>query len=235
VSIVAIMQPTYLPWLGYFDLIDRSDCFVFLDSVQFNKRSWQQRNRIKGPQGEIMLTVPVISKGKREQKLCEVEIDKSRNVLEKHLKTIFHYYKKATCFSKYYDGLSEILSKSHTLLCDLNIEIIQWFMAQLGTQSIIVKSSSLNLSGKKAELLCQICQAVGGRTYLAAKGSQEYIERNNPFGENGIKLIYHDFQHPEYNQLFDLFMPYLSVLDLLFNEGPSSLDIIRSGRRNELT
>ena len=227
---VAIMQPTYLPWLGYFDMIDQADCFVFLDSVQFNRRSWQQRNRIKGPQGEIMLTVPVISKRKREQKICEVEIDKSRDVFTKHLKTISHNYRKAPYFLKYYEGLSKTLSKSHTLLCDLNIETIIWFMEQFDVQSRIVRSSSLNVFGKKADLLCQICQVVGGRTYLAAKGSQEYIEQNNPFKENGIKLVYHNYQHPEYDQLFGPFVPYLSALDLLLNEGPASLEIIRSGR-----
>ena len=231
---VAIMQPTYLPWLGYFDLIDQSDCFVFLDSVQFNKRSWQQRNRIKGPDGQITLTVPVLSKGKREQLICEAKIDDTTNFFQKHLKTIHQNYGKAPYFSTYYQSFSEILSGSHKLLCELNIEIIHWFMGQLGIQSKTIRSSSFNVSGKKAELLCDICQRIGGSVYLSAQGSKEYIDQNNPFGEKGIKLIYHDFQHPEYNQLFGSFIPYLSVLDLLFNEGPSSLDIIRSGRKNDL-
>ena len=82
---IAIMQPTYLPWLGYFDLIDRSDILVFLDSVQFDKRSWQQRNRIKTPNGELMLTVPVLTKGKFDQKICDVMIDQSQNFEKKHL------------------------------------------------------------------------------------------------------------------------------------------------------
>ena len=92
---VAIMQPTYLPWLGYFDLIDRSDIFVFLNSVQFDKRSWQQRNRIKTPNGELMLTVPVLTKGKFKQKIYDVEIDKSKNFAKKHFNSISSNYKKS--------------------------------------------------------------------------------------------------------------------------------------------
>jgi hypothetical protein len=227
------MQPTYLPWIGYFDLIDQSDCFVFLDSVQFNKRSWQQRNRIKGPDGEVMLTVPVLSKGKREQLICEVMIDGTTNFFKKHIGTIYHNYKKARYFSTYYPSFSEILSSSHKLLCDLNIEIIYWLMVQLGIQSKTIRSSSLNVSGKKAELLCNICQKIGCSIYLSAEGSKEYIEQSNPnpFEEKAIKVIYHDFQHPEYNQLFEPFIFHLSVLDLLFNEGPASLGIIRSGSK----
>src|SRR3990167_8474438 len=85
---IAIMQPTYLPWMGYFDLMDQCDVFVLLDSVQFERRSWQQRNRIKTPQGELWLTVPVLSKGRREQKICQVEIDRSRDFQQKHIRTI---------------------------------------------------------------------------------------------------------------------------------------------------
>jgi hypothetical protein len=232
ITTVAIMQPTYLPWIGYFDLMDQADCFVFLDSVQFNRRSWQQRNRIKGPDGEIMLTVPVLSKGKRHQLICDVEIDSMTNFSQKHLKAIYHNYKKASFFSAYYQGFSEILGKPHKLLCDLNIEITHWFMEQLGIQCETVRSSSLNVSGAKAKLLYNICQQIGGSVYLSAEGSKEYIEQNNPFQEGEIGLIYHDFQHPEYNQLFGSFIPYLSVLDLLLNEGTFSLNIIRSGRKN---
>jgi hypothetical protein len=181
-----------------------------------------------------MLTVPVLSKGKREQLICEVMIDGTANFFQKHLKTIYHNYKKAPFFSAYYQSFSEVLGKPHKLLCDLNIEIIHWFMEQLGVQCETIRSSSLNVSGKKAELLCNICQKIGCSVYLSAEGSKEYIEQSNPnpFGEKAIKVIYHDFQHPEYSQLFGSFIPYLSVLDLLLNEGTSSLNIIRSGRKN---
>ena len=226
---VAIMQPTYLPWIGYFDMIDQSDCFVFLDSVQFNKRSWQQRNRIKGHDGVLWLTVPVLSKGRRDQRIDEVVIDQTQAFQEKHIKTITYSYSKAPFFAQYIDELSAILHKSHQFLADLNIELIRWLCAQLGIETEMVRSSSLNVEGKQVELLVNICKALGTDRYLSAAGSKAYIEENNLFVPNGIDLVYHEYRHPEYRQLHGAFVPYLSVLDLLFNEGPSSLSIIRAG------
>lgn len=227
---VAIMQPTYLPWLGYFDLIDQSECFVFLDSVQFEKRSWQQRNRIKGPDNVLWLTVPVLTKGRRDQRIDEVMIDQTQAFQEKHIKTITHLYSRASFFVQYTDGLSIVLRKSHQFLADLNIELIRWLCTQLGIETEMVRSSSLNVEGGKVELLVNICKALGADRYLSAAGSRTYIEENNLFVPNGIDLVYHDYRHPEYRQLHGQFVPYLSVVDLLFNEGPSSLSVIRAGR-----
>ena len=223
------MQPTYMPWLGYLSLVDRADCFVFLDSVQFNKRSWQQRNSIKGRNGTTLMTVPVVSKGKRYQQIYEVEIDRPRKILDKHAKTIYHNYKKAPYFLAYYQELAEILRKPNRLLCDLNIQIILWFMKKIGITTSTVRSSALNTSSKKTELLCEVCNSVDASIYLSAMGSKKYIQKNNLFKKYNIKLMYNNFQHPRYRQLFGPFTPYLSTLDLLFNEGPASLEIIRSG------
>ena len=227
---VAIMQPTYLPWIGYFDMIDQSACFVFLDSVRFNKRSWQQRNRVKGLNGILWLTVPVFTKGRRYQLIREVVIDQTQNFQEKHIKTITHLYSRAPFFAQYIHELSAILRKSHRFLADLNIELICWLCARLGVETELTRSSSLNVEGKNVELLVNICKALNADRYLSAAGSGEYIEENNLFGPNSIDLAYHAYRHPEYRQLHDAFVPYLSVVDLLFNEGPSSLSIIREGR-----
>ena len=223
---IAIMQPTYLPWIGYFDLIDRVDCFVFLDSVQFNKRSWQQRNRIKGSKGVLWLTVPVLSKGRREQKIAEVEIDLTRQFQAKHLKTIMSCYSKTPFCQKYIDELSTILNKSHQWLVELNIELIQWFCRNLGISTQTARSSCLSVEGKKAELLANICEALGADCYLSA-----YIEENNLFKQKKIYLDYHAYKHPKYTQPYGDFLPYLSTVDLLFNMGDSSLPIIREGRQ----
>ena len=227
---VAIMQPTYLPWIGYFDMIDQSDCFVFLNSVQFNKRSWQQRNRIKGHDGVLWLTVPVLTKGRRHQRIYEVEIASTQHFREEHIKTITRCYSKAPFFEQYIDGLSAILCRSHRLLADLNIEFTHWFCEQLGIETKMIRSSSLDVEGEKVELLVNICGMLGADRYLSAAGSKEYIEENNLFVPNDIDLVYHAYRHPEYRQLHGSFVPYLSVLDLLFNEGRSSLSIIREGR-----
>lgn len=227
---VAIMQPTYLPWIGYFDLIDQSDCFVFLDSVQFNKRSWQQRNRIKGPEGVLWLTVPVLSKGRRDQRILDVVIDHTTNFQQKNINTITHLYSKAPFFGEYIDELSIVFPKSHQFLADLNIELIRWLCARIGIRTQMLKSSSISVGGKKVELLVNICKALKADRYLSAEGSRTYIEENNLFGQSGIDLRYQAYHHPQYRQLHGTFEPYLSVLDLLFNEGPSSLSVIRTGR-----
>jgi len=227
---VAIMQPTYLPWLGYFDLIDLVDVFVILDSVQFNRRSWQQRNRIKGHDRLLWLTVPVLSKGRGDQLIHEVEIERSTNFQENHIKTIKHFYAKAPFFSLYIDELSSILLKRHQFLADLKFELIVWLCERLGIKSQLVRSSSMDVRGKKVEILINICKVLGAARYLSAEGSRKYIEEDNLFDLKGIDLMYHAYQHPDYRQINGDFVPYLSVLDLLFNEGPSSLSVIRAGR-----
>jgi hypothetical protein len=227
---VAIMQPTYLSWIGYFDLIDQSDCFIFLDSVQFDKRSWQQRNRIKTPDGEFILTVPVQSKGRYTQRIYEVLIDKNQDFHNKHIKTIAHNYSKAPFFSKYIDDIVAILNHNHEYLVDLNIELICWFAHILGIKTEFLRSSSLDAEGTKVELLYDICKRVGAERYLSPLGSKGYIDENNLFEINGIELRYHHYAHPTYHQLYGEFLPYLSVLDLLCNEGNNSLSILRQGR-----
>jgi hypothetical protein len=227
----AIMQPTYLPWLGYSDLMDQSDVFVFLDSVQFDKRSWQQRNRIKAPSGELLLTVPVFSKGKRDQRICEVQIDYTTNFEEKHIKTIERCYGKAPFFEKYAGELAAILKKRQQYLAELTIDLIDWIRGTIGIKTELVRSSSLDAQGRKVELLVNICKSVRAECYLSPLGSKVYIEENDSFRQNNIELEYQNFEHPIYTQLHGDFIPSLSVIDLLFNEGERSLEIIRSGRR----
>ena len=231
---VVIMQPTYLPWIGYFDLMDQADCFVFLDSVQFSKRSWQQRNRVKGSAGALWLTVPILSKGLRDQRIVEVEIDSSNGFVEKHLRTIEHLYKKAPYFENYAGELSEILRRSHRYLGDLNIDLIGWLAGKMGVDGEMARSSQLESQGRNVELLVHTCQLLGAGRYLSPEGSKVYIEENNLFIPNGIELVYQAYRHPEYGQLHGPFVPYLSALDLLFNEGPASLSIIRSGCHSPL-
>lgn len=225
------MQPTYLPWVGYFDLMDQSDVFVFLDSVQFDKRSWQQRNRIKCPKGEQILTVPVLSKGQFYQKINEVCVDPSSDFREGHIKAVQLNYAKSKYFQQYFDGFAGILRKKHTLLADLNIDLITWFKDILGIQAQLLRSSGLKAEGKKTELLVDICKVVQADHYLSPAGSKVYISENNLFEEHGIRLSYQNYQPIVYRQIYGDFVPYLCALDLLFNEGEQSLSIVRSGRR----
>ena len=226
-----ISQPTYLPWVGYFDLIDQSDCVVFLDSVQFEKRGWQQRNRLKGSDRILWLTVPVKTKGRRDQKIMDVEIDQSQSYTDKHLSSITHYYRKAPFFDDYIAGITRILAKSHRQLADLNLELIGWLCECFGIKKKMVRSSLLGKDTRRTELLVEICKAMDADVYLSTPGSREYIEEDGLFGSSGVEVVYHRYEPSSYRQLHGEFMPYLSALDLLLNEGPASLEIIRAGRR----
>jgi len=231
---VAIMQPTYLPWLGYFSLIDQVDIFVFLDKVQFDKRSWQQRNRIKTAQGELFLTVPVQTKGKRHQKICEVRLDNTQHYPTKHLKIIENNYSKAHYYPEYWPEILQVFNKAYQYLTDLNISLILWFVEKLGIKTTFIKSLDLKSEGTKADLLVGICHEVGADQYVSPLGSKVYIDENNIFKQKKIDLFYQNYTHPEYTQLYKEFIPYMSILDLLMNEGPKSLEIMRMGQ-NELT
>lgn len=226
---IAIMQPTYLPWIGYFGMIDRVDIFVFLDSVQFARRSWQQRNRIKTANGPLMLTVPVHKKGARDQTIAEVRIDEQAQFPLTHMRAIEHALKKAPHYATHAEALFGILGGGRSGLSDLNIALITWLAESFGIDSRFVRSTEIEAEGAKADLLVSICQALGGDAYLSAPGSRDYIEASGAFEAHGIEVVYHDYRHPTYPQLHGAFEPYMSAIDLLFNVGPQSLERIRSG------
>lgn len=230
---IAIMQPTYLPWLGYFDLMDQVDLFVLLDDVQFRKRSWQQRNRIKTPNGPIWLTVPVFSKGVQTSgtTIAEIEISDPK-FWEKHAKTIKINYSKAEFLREYFDDLVNILSSNTKRLVELNVAIIEYLKDLLSIKTKLIMSSELNVKGKRSEKLAGICEKLGGNIYISPIGSAGYIlEEIEHFRSRNIDVFFHNYEHPVYKQLHGDFIPYMSVIDLIFNEGKKSMEIIRSGRK----
>jgi hypothetical protein len=226
---VAIMQPTYLPWLGYFGMIEQVDTFIIFDSVQFSKRSWQQRNQIKTASGPMCLTVPVSSKGKRGQLINEVEIDSTRNYHTAHIASLENNYRKSPFFSDYSPELFSLLEKEHVSLSELTAELIVWFCKVLGIKTTIKYSSKMENTGTKADLLAMLCEQVDTTEYVSAPGSREYLEESDAFDKRSIPIKYHEYDHPEYPQLFGEFVPYMSIIDLLFNVGPESLSVIRQG------
>lgn len=231
----AIMQPTYLPWLGYFDLLDQADVFVILDSVQFAKRSWQQRNRIKTSNGELVLTVPVLTKGRRDQRIDEVLIEPSARFGSQHLGSIRAAYSKAPQFTAQFPPIRDLLEAPPARLADLNLSLVDHFRRFLGIETPLVRSSTLAVSGSKVDLLIAICKEAGAARYLSPLGSKVYIDENNLFAANGIELAYHNYRHPVYRQLFGGFLPYMSILDLVMNEPQDAcLSIVRSGRLERL-
>ena len=229
---IAITQPTYLPWLGYFDLIDQVDTFVVLDTVQFEKQSWQQRNRIKTPTGLMWLTVPVAFRGLLGQKIADVEI-REAGFWVKHVRSIEVNYGRASFFGEYFTQVSSILQDcdSEMLLVDLNLRLLGWFLEVLGIRTPVVRASSLGQEGKRTELLANICQKLGATQYVSPLGSAVYLlDEMTAFRDCGVHVSFQNYTHPEYRQLFPPFLSHACVLDLLFNEGTRSAGIVRSGR-----
>jgi hypothetical protein len=227
--IAVIMQPTYLSWIGYFDLMDTADVFVLLDTVQFEKQAWQQRNRIKTAEGQsLWLTVPVIQN--LGQKMADVKINNAIPWRRKHWGTIEQYYKRAAYWKLYSDGLAAIYSQSWENLLDLNLTMINFLKEQFGIKTELVSASTIPVSGEKVRLVTNICHYLKADVYLSPVRAADYIEKDNIFKAEGISLIYHQYEHPVYAQLYGGFMPFMSSIDLLFNEGPNNLNIIRSGR-----
>ena len=213
----AVMQPTYLPWLGYFDLIKESDIFIILDHVQFSKQSWQQRNKLRNKNGEFILTVPVKNTS-LNNKIRDIKIDHSRQTLKKHFKTIQNNYSKSKNYKKLISEIERIYAGEYSNLQELNIAFIKFGCKHLNINNNIIYSSSLEVKGEKVDALIDICKKTNSNQYLSPLGSKVYIEENNIFEKNNIELIYQNYQHPTYSQLnYKDFISHLSFLDFLFN------------------
>ncbi len=232
----AIMQPTFFPWLGYFDLIDQSDCFVIYDDVQLVKRSWQVRNRIKTSNGELFLTIPIKkTKHRDDLNINQAEINHEEKWGKTHLKSLEMNYRKTVHFEEVYSFLEDHYMRSHKKLCDFNYELILKISRKIGIDSDLIKSSEIQeIKGKKEDRLISICTKLKMDTYLSPKGSSIYLEEDESkrkMKEANIKLTYHAYNHPEYVQLYGAFLPFMSVADLLFNVGfANALTIIKQGR-----
>lgn len=226
--ILSVHQPQYLPWLGYFDKVAASDLFVFLDLPQYKKREFQNRNRIKGPNGEIWLTVPVLSKGKFEQPIREVELDPTQSWQKSHWGSIELSYKKTPFWSEYSPGLKPFYEKSYTHLNVLNTEMCLNFFKLLGIQTPIKVESEIGTTTQSTERLIELCKKTGATAYLSGSGGKDYMDEAL-FKNEGLGLSYQHYTHPEYRQQYPktAFLPYMSILDLIFNEGPASLGILR--------
>lgn len=219
---VAIMQPTYLPWLGYFDMMARVDTFVLLDNVQFEKKSWQQRNRIKTPQGELLLSVPVLSAGRFEQSISDTQIDVNSRFAVKHLKSIRAGYAKAPHLVDHMAELEGLIGSGEPSLATFNEAIIRWLAGQLGITARIIRGTDLTAGGRGTQLTVAQLLELGATSFLAAAGSRPYVSAEPAFAENGIDVKFHEYAHPEYPQLHGTFMPYLASIDALLNVGAAA-------------
>lgn len=224
---IAIHQPNYLPWIGFFDKLDSVEKFVLLDKASQSKSGYTNRAKIKTPNGPYLLTVPLKNK---EQPINELLIAHGKNWSTNHWKAIEANYKKSKFWSLYKDDLQELYHKQWTHIAPLNIALIRHFKSLLTIPTEILLESDFEQNfGSKNERNVNIVSHLGGDIYLSGIGAKAYNDESH-FNERQIKLIYQDFKHPIYPQRFGEFQPNLSIIDMLFHCGPETMDIIRKQR-----
>lgn len=225
-SKLAILQPSYIPWIGYFEQIANVDIFVFYDDVQYTKNDWRNRNRIKTQNGESWLSVPV--KASTKKKISEVMVDDTKAWRIKHLKTLKQFYSKSKYFKDIYPLLEKNINSNTNSISDLSIIIIKDISKYLELDTKFYLSSNLDVAGDKNTRLINICKHFNVSTYYSGTAAKEYVDAEL-FLKNNIELMFQDYKHPKYKQLHGEFLPYLSIIDLLFNYGRKSLKIIQGG------
>jgi hypothetical protein len=223
---IGILQPGYLPWLGFFEQLYQSDVFVMYDDVQYDKQSWRNRNRIKTANGVQWLTVPVLFKFQATPLIYDIKIDNKTQWKKKHCRAIQLSYSKAPYYKKYIDIFEEAYSKDWEYLVDIDFHFTMKLAECLGIKKKqIVRSSTLNVQGDRLDRLVQICKRFQADIFYEGAAGRNYIDESY-FAGHGITVEYQDYNHPVYNQLYGDFVPYLSVIDLLFNHGDESLSIL---------
>jgi hypothetical protein len=228
---VAIHQPHFMPWLGYFDRMLQADMFILLDHVQFERQNYQNRVQIKTGQGAQWLSVPV-SQGAQEERILDKRIDNGRKGRQRWGRKVFltlqYAYQGAPYFHLYASKLQGIFDARWERLVDLNRELLTFLMEALGVRKPLILSSNLPVKARKSDLVLELCRAVGADTFLGGiGGSREYLD-TAAFRQARISVAWQDFQHPRYAQhpRPETFIEGLSALDLLFNCGHESVHIL---------
>ncbi len=222
---VSIQQPQYLPYIGFFHKLMLSDIHVILDDVTYGKNTFVNRNRIKTPQGAAWITIPM--RVKRDQMIKEYKIDNTRDWRRKHLNAIKTNYGGAPFFKDYREFFDDYYKKEWVNLVELDAEALEYIAKQLNINVKFIRSSKLGITTTETQRLIDICNAVEADTYISGIGGKEYMD-GNLFKTNNITLIYQDFKHPVYKQRFGKFEEFMSIIDLLFNHGKESTEIIKN-------
>jgi len=215
---VVVLQPGYLPWLGFFDQLRRADVFVYYDDAQYDKHGWRNRNRIKTQNGPIWLTVPVRHRGEGFPKILDVEIDARTPWARKHLSSVRQAYARAPFLQRYLPALEELLAGKWERLVDLDLACAELMANWLGLRRRVERSSRLGIGGERSERLVGICRHFGAATYVSGDAAAAYLDVGL-FERNGIAVEFQRYAHPTYPQRHGEFVPYLSALDLLLNCG----------------
>ncbi len=230
---VVILQPGYLPWIGFFDMMAKADVFVIFDDVQYTVRDWRSRNRIKKPDGVLWLTVPIQSKGSREKLIKDVEVDSAQKWQRNHSKNLQSFYSKTPFFEQTMEMIGDLYEKSFQFLLDVDMDFISKVSHFLGIKAEVCFSSSLPSDGVKDEKLLSICKHLQATHYLSGNAARDYL-REPLFNAEGISVEWHNYQHPVYHQRWlkeQGFISHLSIVDLLFNHGHDALDILSANKK----
>lgn len=223
--IMAAHQPQYLPWLGYFHKMAMCDVFIYLDDVQYKKREFQNRNRIRVKDGWQWLTVPVLTKGHYDQEIRHVEIEANASWAKDHWMAVRLAYGRAPFFQANAGELEKFYAKPWRGLMEMSEALADHHRTALGIKTPLRRSSEFGIHTLKTQRLVDLCKAVGADTYLSGQGARDYLEEGL-FKEAGIRLMYQEFHHPEYAQAYPGFEPYMAALDLILNHGPKSREIL---------
>ncbi len=232
--ILTAHQPVYLPWLGLFHKIALADVFVSFNQVQYLTKDWNNRNKIMTAQGPIWLTVPVLSSGHREKLLTEIEINNDVPWQRKHWKSLYLNYQNTAHFKRYADFFEDIyLKRTWKFLTELNDTMLLWFLNTLGIDTIFRDARDYAFQGAKNTLVLDMCVQLQADAYMFGSLGREYADEES-FSRRNIKPCFQDYVHPVYPQQSKTFVSHLSVIDLLFNCGPNSLDILMSGNVSKM-
>jgi len=222
---LVVLQPGYLPWLGFFDQLRRADVFVYYDDVQYDKHGWRNRNRIKTQSGPQWLTVPVLHHGRGLPRILDVEVDRCQPWGRKHVASLRQAYARAASGAQYLPELEELLCRPWERLVDLDIALVDAMCRWLGLSPRIERSSQLGIPGDRSERLVRICEHFGARIYLSGSAARTYLD-TALFERSGISVEWQDYVHPVYRQLHGEFVPYLSAIDLVLNYGDESWSVL---------
>lgn len=227
---VAILQSNYIPWKGYFDIIDQVDEFIFFDNMQYTTRDWRNRNKIKTSNGLQWISIPVFAKGCQQtgQKISETKITDKRWA-EKHWKSICNAYAKAPYFKDYKAYFEKLYKEceSEDYLCQVNYKFIVAILKLLNIKTKLRYDKDYELIDGKTERLIDMLQKAGATHYLSGPSAKDYIDEKL-FEKAGIKLLWMDYSgYKEYPQLFPPFEHNVSILDLIFNTGEDAIKYIR--------
>ena len=232
--IVSGHQPEYLPYFGFLCKVIHADVFVLVDHVQFLEKAFQNRNYIRSATDRILLTVPVVTKGRWRQSIRDVEIHNQIGWARRHWKSISLNYRKAPFFEAHGERLEALYDRPWRWLVDLDAALISLVMDGLGIKKKVLFSSELGVTGHKTDLLLDICRAVGAHTYLSGAGARVYVDEAK-FGEAGLAHEFVELRPPVYRQCHPGFVPNLAGIDLLFNCGPAAHDVIAAARVEPVT